>query len=440
MTFASKAGRSQHGCGKVTPERVEAPRTSARNRMRLGLFDQVLSSASNMLVVFAVAITSSVDDFGALMLILATLSTVIATGRGLLGTPISLLSAEPDRLRREARHALGAATWSGLAAGAIIAVLAVLTHSPPAAYFISLATPFVLIQDTGRYYCISAGRPRRAVLSDGMWAAGSGALLLVTWAAPGAIGSATLVGVWASLTLLAMLVILVPLRLVPILTGLVTWWHATLHDRLRFGAEAVIGATASLLLVGITTAIIGMTATAALRGAGSVLGPLNILLSAIPLVAVAELRRHGTVNGAEMWRSLRKIALPMSALAVGIGMSASMVPTNWGELILGDSWTVVRPLLPITAIEYAALAWLSAAGGGLRAQGRSSALLKLRVVFAGSSIVLGSLAAIVTGSVRMVAVALAVAAVMSAVLARHMLLRDPHSVRHSGHGAESVAR
>lgn len=398
-----------------------------RVRMGLGLVDQVFSSVSNVLIVFAIARVSSVADFGALSLALAALTTVMAASRGLLGTPITLTSADSGRLRGEAGHALGVATSGGLAAGSIIAVITKLTYAPSATYFVALAAPFVLVQDVGRFFCISAGLPRRALVSDGLWAVGSAALLMITWVMPNKMNVSLLLGLWACLAMLSMFAILAPMRLPPRFVGLVIWWRTGLHDRLRFGASAVIGATSSFLVVGIATVTLGVTATAALRGAGSVLGPLNIAISAISLAVVPELRRRGQSSASATWGALRKIALPMSALALAIGIVACVIPQGWGEVILGESWTVVRPLLPITATEYAALAWFSAASGGIMAQGRSADLLKLRLVFACGSVALGLVAALLLGSARAVAGALALTAILVAVYARRMLLRVPRA-------------
>lgn len=405
--------------------------TMHRARLGLGLIDQILSSASNVLIVFAIARVSSVADFGALSLALAALTTVMATSRGLLGTPITLLSADSDRLRNEAGYALGLAAWGGLAAGSVIAIITALTDAPSGTYFIALAAPFMLMQDVGRFFCISAGLAWGAVLSDGFWALGSAALLLITWLVPNSMHVSVLLGLWVCLCMMALFAILCSVRLAPRFGGVIVWSRTALHDRLRFGASAVIGAVSSFLVLGIATVIIGVSASAALRGAGSVLGPLNIVMSAIFLVVVPELRRRGHPSAAATWRPLRKLAFPMSASAVAFGISALLIPRGWGELILGDSWTVVQPLLPITATEYAALAWLSAAIGGIMAQGRSADLLKLRLVFAGGSVALGSIAAMATGSARVVAGALAFTAVVAAVYARMILLKDPQTARSS---------
>lgn len=394
-----------------------------RARLSLGLMDQVLSSASNVLIVFAIARVSSVNDFGSVVLTIAALTTVMATCRGFLGTPIALSSSHPERIHDETTHAMAAAALVGLVGGMSLAIVGLLVGAPPATYVVALAMPIVLLQDVARYQCIAVGRPRLAVAADGLWAVGSLSLLAVTWFIRDWVSAPSLLAGWAGLGLVALLVISVPQGLRPRIKGFGGWWAYSFHDRLRFGAEAAIGATTSFVMLGSATAIIGVNAAAALRGAGTVLGPLSILMSAIPLAVVPELRRRRLLTSVELWVFLRKIAVAMSSAAVAVGVLSFFVPDGLGRAFLGESWSVVRPLLPITATEYAALAWLSAAAGGLRVQARSGPLLRIRLVFALLTLLAGSAAAVIWGQAVAVAWALALAAGVAAVVARAVFLR-----------------
>jgi hypothetical protein len=106
----------------------------------------------------------------------------------------------------------------------------------------------------------------------------------------------------------------------------------------------------------------------------------------------------------------------MSLLALAVGSIGLWLPPAIGASVLGATWTVAAPLLPITGTEYAALAWVSVMYTALRSQGRSHALLKTRIFHAGISLTLAVGAAAVWREAVWVAVALAVAAIVSAVL------------------------
>ncbi len=396
-----------------------------RGRMSLGLFDQILSSASNVLVVFAIARVSSVHDFGSIAFALAALTAMMTTCRGFLGTPIVLMSSRPERIHDETRHAMVAAALLGLGAGLLVAILSLLVKAPPATFVVTISLPVVLMQDVLRYQCIGAGHPRQAIASDGLWALGSMSLLALTWFNRDLASGGLILSAWAVLAVVALLVISVPQGLLPRFKGFGEWWTGSFHDRIRFGAEAAIGETSSLLVLGTATAIIGADAAAALRGAGSALGPLNILLSALPLIVVPELRRRGELTSVSLWASLRKIAFAISFVAISVGVVTLFIPDELGQVFLGSSWYVVHPLLPITATEYAALAWLVAATTGMRAQARSGALLRIRLVFSIGALLFGCGAAIIWGKAPAVALALALAAGVAAVVGRAMFLHSP---------------
>ncbi|GAA3196043.1 hypothetical protein GCM10020255_098120 [Rhodococcus baikonurensis] len=73
--------------------------------------DQVLSSVSNALILFAMAGPSSVSEFGLAILVFSILTAALGFVRGAVGTPLLLMSAySRNRIRTESRHAiLGAA-------------------------------------------------------------------------------------------------------------------------------------------------------------------------------------------------------------------------------------------------------------------------------------------------------------------------------------------
>lgn len=59
--------------------------------------DQVLSSVSNALILFAMAGPSSVSEFGLAILVFSILTAALGFVRGAVGTPLLLMSAFPSR-------------------------------------------------------------------------------------------------------------------------------------------------------------------------------------------------------------------------------------------------------------------------------------------------------------------------------------------------------
>lgn len=389
--------------------------------MSLGLTDQLFSSVSNAFIVIGVARVSTVTAFGVTAIFMTILTAAVAICRGLLGTPLLLAGrGEPEKRAADLNHSALIAALSGASVGAAILAIGALIGDTWTALAIAVACPVVMVQDTFRFAAIAARTPGRAVAWDGLWAAGSAVVLAMTWSALGGLTTNQVLWAWTGLALASLVGLLMTTpgatRFRP---GLRVWWAESRADRIRYGAEAGVGATSALLVVAIATAFVGASAAAALRGAETVLGPLSILFSAIPLAVVPDAVRDNDPQ--RTWRTLRLIATLMSTLALAIGAASLALPDSWGELALGDSWQVVSPLLPIIGLEYAALAWVSVSYTGLKAAGRSRALMNLRAIHATSSLVLGGCAAALWQSARAVAIALALTAILVAMASRPIL-------------------
>lgn len=382
--------------------------TASRRRVGLGVVDQTLSSASNMLAVFAVAGVSTVPQFGAITLAIAGVMAMVALCRGLLGTPIAMLSGRHAQIQAETEHAVAVAGMLGVLVGILVAGCAPFAADPWSVVLVGAAAPAILIQDTARFACIADGRPGLAVISDGFWAAGSALLfVLAGWVIPG-VSPRWIVGGWAVLAVLAALIISLCSRFKPVFGGTAAWLRSTAPDRARFGATSAISAINSILFLFVVAGLVGSSAIAALRGSASVMGPLAILLTAMTLVVLPEFRRMPGATPAEYWRPMRKVASVLCVIPVCAGVLSAFVPGSWGETLLGPTWFVAKPLLPITAVEFVALTWSFSADAILRAQANSRAVLTVQVVH--SVLITGGAAvgALLGGTALAVAIGLAV--------------------------------
>jgi O-antigen/teichoic acid export membrane protein len=141
------------------------------------------------------------------------------------------------------------------------------------------------------------------------------------------------------------------------------------------------------------------------------MGPLNILISALPLLIVpASVQQRDSYAG--VWKRLWPFGLLMSAIALTVSMIGFLLPDELGSLILGESWIVAAPLLPFIGLEYCALAWLACNRTALQAKARSGELLQLRIVFALTDLVLTAAAALLFGTAVSIAAALAFSAII----------------------------
>lgn len=392
-------------------------------KVGVGLIDQVLSSASNTLIVFAIARVSGVESFGAISLALAALLATLAICRGALGVPISLLSDNPRELRVQTSHSFVAAGSMGLAASFLILPLGYNAGGLTMALALGLAAPLVLMQDVGRFYAAAASRPWVAVTSDGAWALSTLFLLGSTFLARPPLGARGIISGWVLTAAVASMLIMGFGGIHPRFRGIRGWFKGSSFHRRRFGMEAGVAAVGGFVVIMIVQFSLGSDAIAALRGAGTVLGPIAVLVSAIQLSVVPELRRLDLAVDA-LWSRLWRIALPMSLMSLTVGVLASLAPASWGEIVLGDTWLVVEGVIPITGAEYAALCWYAAVGAGLSARAQSGDLVRLRIMLVLLSATAAVVGAMVFSSVRAVSAGLVVSAVLVAAAGYRVLLRE----------------
>jgi hypothetical protein len=143
-------------------------------------------------------------------------------------------------------------------------------------------------------------------------------------------------------------------------------------------------------------------------------GPLNILISALPVLIVPKSVSHGDTL-ASVRKRLWPFGLLMSILAVGVGLAGIVLPERLGRLILGESWVRVAPLLPFTGLEYCCLAWLACNNTALLAKAMSRQLLQLRIINAIMSVSFSAAAALLFRDALSMAAALAMSAAVMLV-------------------------
>ena len=379
------------------------------------MLDYVMSSVSNGLIVLAVARVASVDSFGAATLLVTISAAALGVGRGAVGTPI-MLAAGSGRaeLRREAGFATTAMLVFGLAASCLAVVSSCLLGTPGMGAAFAVAIPLAVVADVFRYALISASKPHVALTWDALWAVGSGMLFVITLFWRHALSAVEILFCWALLAGISALGLALSCRLNPNFRGIGNWWRTMYGSRIRYGIEASSYQINDLIITSVTTALIGTSAAAAIRGATLIMTPFALLLSALPLVVIPESVRGGA-SATEVWPKLCRIGFASSLSMVTIGSALWFLPAGVGQLILGDSWDVARGVLPIISVNYFAVAWGTVAMTYLRFQAKSGQLLAGAVAYCVTSSVLCTTLAFLIRTAVAVAVGLTVSAVAVAI-------------------------
>jgi hypothetical protein len=184
------------------------------------------------------------------------------------------------------------------------------------------------------------------------------------------------------------------------------WWRTYSPTRIRFGgtyASVPLSSAAAILVV---TTIAGVEVAGVIRGASTLLGPISMLIMAIPMVFVPHVRRSSTPPRAQ-WRLLALTSTASSVLTVVCTVLLLLIPVGLGTLVLGSIWEPAILVVPYIGIESAANCWIVSIYSWLHTQGMGRMLFRLRLLHVGSQLSCCIIAAIIFGSAIPIAISLA---------------------------------
>jgi O-antigen/teichoic acid export membrane protein len=386
------------------------------------MLDQVLSGLSNFITVALIARALDAAHFGTFVIGYALLTTVLSLVRARWGTQLSLAGGGAptlDLLRRLAGLAL-VATPVLIAVVFVPALVVTRGDDWTTLLLVAAAVPLVCLQDLSRYAAIAMGRPAVAVASDGLWVL----LVAVGWTLGLAAVPALLT--WVGAAFLATIVGLAGLRVRPRFAEV----RATLGHRHATGevlaAGAVMTSLASFAALGAASLLVGRAAAGALRGASSLMAPVNTVFAFASIALLPVWHRRD--RGGDLTFCAR-----LSLLVVGAPAAWSVVllllPDAVGQAVLGDTWSGARSVLVWTAVEYAALGIAVAPEIGLQAREAARPLLRLQVLYSLLVVVGGIVGAVVADEAWVVAAGLAVASTLSAVFTWVAFVREVRTAR-----------
>lgn len=398
-------------------------RASAGQRGLLVFLDQVASSGSNFIFVLLVARASSIADFGTFVLVFSVITFSLGLTRASLGVPLSTdIRALPSERRREfvARTLAVGLTASCAVAFAVVALAIFLNPSRPmfhALLLISGCVPVIVAQDIGRYIAIAQAAPVRALFSDSTWLIVSGAALsyfamvgqddvvraVAAWAAGAVVSLAGVLGILAK----------------PIWRGTGGWFLRDARRR-HLSWDALLGGGAPLICTALVGGLASMETVGALRGATTLMTPVNVLIAAASVAGVAELASRPTPSA----RMLGVALSAMMGLATIVwGVVVLMMPDSLGSTFMGDTWAVSQSIVPLTILEFLGLSLWTGAIVLMRAKSLTLPAVKLRLGYAGLVIVTVTLAASIWSSAHSIQIAMATAAATAGTIGWFVTIR-----------------
>jgi O-antigen/teichoic acid export membrane protein len=374
---------------------------SVARRFGWGLADQALSSLTNLAVGLFAARTLSSSDFGVFTLIFAAYLVALGAVRAITGEPLLVryATASGDEWRTGVAEATGIALMTGVVGSVVCGVISLAVSSPLRSGVLALALmmPGLLLQDAWRFAFISGQRGRNAFGNDLTWAAtlmiGSALLLLAE-------GNtlAGLVIVWGGTGTLAGLFGILQASILPAPKRAIRWLRTHKDLIPRFLGEFAVTVVVIQLTVFGLAALATLQEAGALRAGQLLLGPLNVVFLGMGLIAVPDAAIVLRISEQQLLRTCRRISVYLASLAIALGVFWSVIPSRFGSLLLGDSWTGARGVVVPLSLAMAGFAGSLGAGIGLRALAAARLSLRAKLIVAPVSLGTGLTGAALGGA------------------------------------------
>jgi hypothetical protein len=355
------------------------------------------------------------DAFGGFAVVYASVLFLLALSRAFFGT---VLTTTPDMLSatHQLKKTLGALLiLVPVISGFVVVVGLVLAPGNTGSTLVlACAAPLVLIQDQFRFGAIAVGRPAAALASDSAWL-----LLVLMGLFVGTQGAAGALMWWLAGIVSAALIIWLMLGARPNMRGgmeLLRGGHLVAASRAG-GTLAVQGAV--LILAALVAGVLGSEAVGSIRGAGTLMGPVNLLNAFAVLAFTASMTRARQANRRMI---AAQIATGLAGAALVTGGVLLALPADVGELLLGDTWAQARQVLPWTVLEYTAVGVLAAALIGLTVEGAAKSVVIVSCLQGALIVAIGGLCALAFGTAESVVQGTGAAAWVSAGVAWLALL------------------
>jgi O-antigen/teichoic acid export membrane protein len=213
--------------------------------------------------------------------------------------------------------------------------------------------PLLLLQDACRLIFFARSQAKLAAANDALWAVVQAiGIAAVVWA--GAATAPSLVLVWGLAAGVCVVIALFQLQVVPDVVGARSWMreHRDMSGYLL--AEYLLGAGAfqgGILAVGaLKGGPEGLAIVGAFRAAQVVLGPLNMLGTALQTFALPQLSRRDWLTARQRWKVALAIGGFMASVALVYSVILLLLPREAGMLMFNDSWDGARAVLLPMAI------------------------------------------------------------------------------------------
>lgn len=335
-------------------------RLFSSKRAYAAVFVDGLFSVSSLVLSVAIARSSSVSDFGSFALAMTVYLFSIGILRASVTETVLSTTIAPARIRDGFRRILSIS-----AAGAACIVVISWIFTQPYLLILGLCLPGILALDYIRVTNALLSNVRVAISLGLLWSICVLAIGVTVLIFP--LPALVVFSMWGFTGAVIGIVAAFRLRL-----PLVPRWRRDVkvtRSALWFGADYIAGSGGSLLTTTLLGGIFGPPILAALRGAGTILGPANLLSTTTRSFALPYLSRAREVGAGHEFKQAAVVAVVSMFSMSPLLLVVIFLPPQIGVALLGETWAVAGSVVLPLAVES-----LAALGGAVAAAGHRSRL------------------------------------------------------------------
>lgn len=355
-------------------------------RKALVIGEQLVASATIFVVNINASRSMSIDDYGVFALFFTAAVLAVGLQRATFAEPLFVLVGEQGAPSRTAiRHVMrGSALVGGVFAfGSFLALLFTRDYVVAVATAVIMVGPF--LQDAARVVVLVLIGPGAAICAGMLGLAVQLTASILASRQPSS-GYEMFLGAWGSAGIVTAGItsVLILPKLKHLSIGQVSSEHR--QQARTFGLDYLLGVVSLQTTLAFAAGLGGPAAAAALRGADSLIGPARVMLQALPQLLLRAWSGARDTNRA--WQCLI-FALVLAAPIAAVAICLQFIPETWGNMMMGQSWEVISPILPIVVCSLAPITLTQLSTLALKALGQGRALLTARLVSVPITLVCG---------------------------------------------------
>lgn len=342
-------------------------------RSRSALLIDLLSSLGNFALSIAIARNASISELGQFALAFAVYALNTGLIRSAIAEPLSAKMLDASDFRRSA----GRPSLMGILFGMVSIAVGVAVNNP---YLVIAGWSMhgCSLYDYIKLLNQATLNAKVATLQEASWlvlSIGSGILTLTGILTPLGgfacwIGSSAFLG-YAFATFLK--------------TEIRPSWACSLvpsRTSFAFGLDFLLGSGTAQISMTVLAGTAGNVVVGAIRGAGTLFGPVTIIVNSARLLLIPVISRHRATKSSDLMRMSVLVSILLVSASLALAGMVCLLPASVGGLLLGDNWRFAAPLLPCLALELVFAAASTVPFAGHRSHDRGKRTLLLRGVMA----------------------------------------------------------